>query len=67
MQIKRLVNDKPLWDSFLEEVDSRIAACHKQLEQCRDTNEMFRLQGQVSALRSLKQLREAVNGPEPKY
>ena len=62
MQIKRLVNDKPLWDSFLEEVDTRIVFAQKQLEQRIEPAEIYRLQGELKALRSLKQLRDKVNG-----
>ena len=62
MQIKRLVNDKELWDSFLGEVDERIVFAQKQLEQRIEPAELYRLQGEIKALRSLKQLREKVNG-----
>lgn len=61
MQIKRLVNDKPLWDSFCEELDERITYCQKQLEQRDEPLELHRLQGEIKALRSLKQLRDKVN------
>jgi hypothetical protein len=46
-------------------MESRIGFYHKQLEQSRDTDEMFRLQGKIEALRWIKTLREQVNGPEP--
>lgn len=62
MQIKRLVNDKPLWDSFCEEVKERISFCHKQMEQRTEPHELHRLQGEVKALRSLLSLRDKVNG-----
>lgn len=62
MQIKRLVNDKVLWDSFLEEVDERIIFAQKQLEQRIEPAELHRLQGEIKALRSLKQLRDKING-----
>ena len=62
MQIKRLVNDKALWDSFLEEVDTRIVFAQKQLEQRIEPAEIYRLQGELKALRSLKQLRDKING-----
>jgi hypothetical protein len=61
MQIKRLVNDKPLWDSFCEEVDARIDFAHKQMEQLGEPADLYRLQGEIKALRSLKQLRDKVN------
>lgn len=61
MQIKRLINDKALWDSFCEELDARIDFAHKQLEQRGEPLELHRLQGEIKALRSLKQLRDKVN------
>ncbi len=62
MEIKRLVNDKPLWDSFCAELDERIAYAHKQIEQRDEPLELHRLQGEIKALRSLKQLRDKING-----
>jgi len=62
MQIKKLVNDKPLWDSFCDELDERIAFVQRQLEQREEPLVMYRLQGEIKALRSLKQLRDKVNG-----
>ena len=62
MQIKRLINDKPLWDSFCSELDTRITYCHKQIEQRDEPLELHRLQGEIKALRSLKQLRDKING-----
>jgi RNAse (barnase) inhibitor barstar len=62
MQIKKLVNNKTLWDSFCEEIDLRIKFCHKQLEQRNESSELYRLQGEIKALRSLKQLRDKING-----
>lgn len=61
MNLKPLVNDKALWKDFLQEVDERISFCHKQLEQSSDTVAFYRLQGEISALRKLKLLREKVN------
>lgn len=62
MSLKLIVNDKNLWDALLEELDERIYFTHKQLEQATDTQEMYRLQGEIRALRRLKQLRDKVNG-----
>ena len=62
MQIKRLVNDKVLWDSFLEEVGTRIVFAQKQLEQRIEPAEIYRVQGELKALRSLTQLRDKING-----
>ena len=62
--LKPLVNDKPLWDSFLKEMDTRLADTHRAMEQADDSHTLYRLQGQATALRKLKQLRDYVNGGE---
>jgi|TARA_R110000782_G_scaffold42664_2_gene96819 hypothetical protein len=59
--LKPLVNDKPLWDSFLQELDNRLEDIHRAMEQTDSTNSLYRLQGQTIAIRKLKQLREYVN------
>ena len=59
--LKSLVNDKPLWESFLEELEKRLNEIHKAMEQTDQTNSLYRLQGQATAIRKLKQLREYVN------
>ena len=62
MQIKKLINDKALWDSFCDELDERITYAYKQLEQRDEPLALHRLQGEIKALRSLKQLRDKING-----
>jgi len=62
MILKQLVNDKTLYDAFLEELDIRINFAYKQLEQRDEPLELHRLQGEIKALRSLKQLRDKING-----
>jgi len=64
MQIKRLVNDKELWDSFNQELDERIAFAHKQMEIRDESLVLYRLQGELKALRSLKSLRDKVNAKD---
>lgn len=61
MEIKRLVNDKTLWDSFNEVLENKIVIAQKQLEQRTETHVMYQLQGQIAALRGLKRLRDEVN------
>jgi len=61
INLKPLVNDKPLWDSFLQELDNRLDDIHRAMEQTDSTNSLYRLQGQTIAIRKLKQLREYVN------
>jgi len=61
MSLKLIVNNKDTWDAMLEELDARIAFSHKQMEQRTELEELYRLQGEVRALRSLTQLRDKVN------
>lgn len=61
MNLKPFVNDKVLWQDFLTELDERIQACYKALEQNSDTVLIYRLQGEIAALKRLKYLREKVN------
>ena len=60
--LKPFVNNVELYRPFLEEIDSRILFSQVALEQSREPDEMFRLQGEIRALRSLGRLRENVNG-----
>jgi hypothetical protein len=62
MILKQLVNDKTLYDAFIEELDIRINFAHKQLEQRAEPLELHRLQGEIKALNSLKLLRDKING-----
>ena len=62
MSLKLVVNNKDSWDALLEELEERIKFSHKQLEQRKEIEEIYRLQGEVRALRSLKLLRDKVNG-----
>ena len=60
--LKPLVNDKPLWESFLAELNSRLAEVHRQMEQAGSVEDLYRLQGQAACLNKFKYLREKVNG-----
>jgi len=60
-QLKKLVNDKPLWDAFCAELDVRLDRVHTTMEQSENADNLFRLQGQASAFRALKTLRAGVN------
>ena len=62
MSLKLLVNNKDIWESFLEEMDERIEKVHVQMEQAPTPEIFYRLQGQAFALRRLKTLRDQVNG-----
>ena len=62
MSLKRIVNDKEVWDAFLVELEDRISANHRSMENLSDTAEIYRHQGAIKALRQLKYLRDKVNG-----
>ena len=62
MNLKKLVNDKTLWDNFVEYLDDAIAKNHTALEQSDNHVVIHRLQGAIGALRRLKYLREEMNG-----
>jgi len=60
-QLKKLVNDKLLWDAFEAELEERIQNSYKMFSQTDDPIVMNRMQGSVHALTALKQLRLKVN------
>ena len=62
MNLKPLVNDNNLWNSFNEEIDRRLNYVHIQMEQTLKPDDLFRLQGEARAFRRLKLLRDEVNG-----
>jgi len=62
MSLKRIVNDKEVWDAFIQELEDRISANHRSMENLSDTSEIYRHQGAIKALRQLKYLRDYVNG-----
>jgi 7-keto-8-aminopelargonate synthetase-like enzyme len=61
MTIKKLVNDKPLWDSFLEVLNTKIDVAQRKLEQETAIEGVYRAQGEIAALRRLTYLRDEVN------
>jgi|TARA_R110000851_G_scaffold14962_2_gene50014 hypothetical protein len=61
MTIKKLVNDKPLWDSFLEVLNKKIDVSQRKLEQETAIEGVYRAQGEIAALRRLTYLRDEVN------
>ena len=62
MNLKKLVNDKALWDNFVEYIDDAITKNHTALEQSDNHVVIHRLQGAIGALRRLKYLKEEMNG-----
>ena len=62
MKIKKLVNDKPLWDSFIEILNEKIEVSQRKLEQETNIENLYRAQGDIAALRRLTFLRDEING-----
>ena len=55
------VNNPEFYTPYIEEIAERIAFTHVALEQSRELDEIYRLQGEIRALRSLLKLREKIN------
>lgn len=60
--LKKLTNDKQLWDVFTAYLDSKINSAHIRMEQSNSVDAIYRMQGEIAALRRLKLMREEVNG-----
>ncbi len=63
--LKPLVNNKELYDSFKNELNKQVLMYSRSLEQASTLVDVHRLQGSINALRRLLQLKEQVNGSEP--
>ena len=61
-RLKTFVNDKDVYDCFLDEIKNEICVYQKSLEQASDLISLHRLQGNIQALRRLLHLKEKVNG-----
>ena len=64
MIVKKLVNDKPLWDGFLDVLNKKINTAQRKLEQAVSMEDIYRAQGEIAALRRLTYLRDEINGPK---
>ena len=62
MTVKKLVNDKPLWDGFVNLLNDKIEVSQRKLEQETAIEGMYRAQGEIAALRRLTFLRDEING-----
>ena len=62
MSLKSFVNNKDMWDAFLEEIEDAIKVTQRGMEQAEELTTLYRLQGSIMTLRKLKQLRDKVNG-----
>jgi len=61
MNLKQLVNNKELWDNFVEYLDHTITIHQSAMEQADDIHTLYKAQGSIYALRRLKYLREEMN------
>ena len=59
--LKRFVNTQDMYEDFQDYLDLRIADLHKSLETTSEPKDMFRIQGQIFALKKLKNLRDEMN------
>jgi len=57
-----MVSNKRQWDHFSNYLDALIEQNHRTLEQGDNTILMHRAQGAIAVLRSVKNLRDAVDG-----
>lgn len=60
-KLKLLVNTNNQWEAFCDMLDYNINLQHKKLEQANDPVEVYRAQGAIAALRSLKYLKDEIN------
>lgn len=60
-KLKSLVNTNNQWEAFCDMLDYNINLQHKKLEQANDSVEVYRAQGAIAALRSLKYLKDEIN------
>lgn len=62
MNLKPFVNNKDLYQDFLEYLEGLIESKRKTLEQATDMVTIHQAQGAIATLRKLKTLKEQVNG-----
>jgi hypothetical protein len=62
--LKKLVNDKQIWDAYVDYLEDKIHAAHKRLEQENKPDNMYRVQGEIASLRRLKYMRDEINGSQ---
>ena len=59
-KIKELTNNKELWDAFVEELQRSIINYQRTMEQTEKPSDIYRLQGAISSVRRLMQLKEVM-------
>lgn len=62
MSLKSFVNNKESWDEFCDYLDFEIKKIQFNLEKAESQTSVYRLQGQILALRNMKYMREYLNG-----
>jgi hypothetical protein len=62
MSLKKIVNDKELWDALVSYYDSCIITQHVTMERLSAADELHRAQGAINMLRKLKLMRDEING-----
>ena len=60
-KLKPFVNDKPLMDAFEEFLDTKLTRKYEKLSTATG-EEVYRLQGEIRFISSLRKIREEVNG-----
>jgi|TARA_R110001583_G_scaffold55924_2_gene169584 hypothetical protein len=60
--LKKIVNDKSVWVAFGKTLDDKINQVHVKMEQVQGEADIYRCQGEISALRKLQYLRDEING-----
>ena len=59
-KIKELTNNKELWDAFVDELQRSIVNYQITMEQTEKPSDIYRLQGAISSVRRLMQLKEVM-------
>ena len=59
-KIKELTNNKELWEAFVEELQRSIVNYQRTMEQTEKPSDIYRLQGAISSVRRLMQLKEVM-------
>ena len=59
--LKKLVNNKDLWEDYSNYIDHLITQEQRVMEQASDNQSVWRKQGSIHILRKLKKLKDEVN------
>ena len=64
VSLKQLVNNHELWTAYQEDIKKEVEVSRSRLEQTSELEEIYRLQGEIRALKKRLKLREKVNSVE---